>query len=297
MNQTLCRFAPTSVLLLIGGPAAAQVGVVDGKADIVVTGKTGPIDARKVTREARSVSRETDLRHEPLARFEGYACPGVIGLKREYAEQFVGRIRMVAEDLDIPLARNGDCTPNIIVAFTDDGRADLAVLQRKTAILSDVLTPDERHELLEEPGPVRVFSVVETRMQNGSLVPRRRDLVNPPVGRMEGGQSLISTATQKEIVSVVVLFDRNDVRSKSLRQLADYSVMRVFARTRDAKGDKAPDSILALFDDGNPAPASGLTAFDRAYLAALYEGSAHVPGLGQILRVSRKLETLTSDGE
>ena len=140
---------------------------------------------------------------------------------------------------------------------------------------------------------MRVLSVVETRMQNGSLVPRGRDLVNPPVGRMEGGQSLISTATERHITEVVVLFDRAQASGKTIHQLADYAVMRVFARTRDAKGGDAPVSILGLFD-ANATPPDGMTAFDRAYLAALYDGPAHVKGLSKLLRVSKKLEKMKS---
>jgi hypothetical protein len=35
-----------------------------------------------------------------------------------------------------------------------------------------------------------------------------------------------------------------------------------------------------------------MTAFDRAYLAALYEGPSHVNGLSKMLRVSKKLEKM-----
>jgi hypothetical protein len=288
------------VLLLVpGGLAAQTTGPGTGAEDnsgIVVTGKIRKVDPEKVTREARAVSRETDVWHEPLARFEGRACPGVIGLKQAYAEAFVGRLRQVAEELHIPLAKNGNCKANIIVAFTDDGRADLTQMQHKTKFLSQLLDPPERHELLDEPGPVRVVSVVETRMQNGSLVPRAQHLAESigdlPVGRMEGGQSLVSTATQREIANVMVLFDRGKIKGKSLQQQADYTVMRVFAYTRDAKGDNAPDSILTLFDEGNDSPPLGLTEFDRAYLTTLYEGPAHVRGIGKLERVAQNLDKL-----
>lgn len=285
---------------LVFAPAGLSAQT-DGKAEkddrsILVTGKIRKVDPQKVTREARSISRETDVRYEPLARFEGYACPGVIGLQRDYAESFVGRLRQIAVRLHIPLAKNGDCSANIIVAFTEDGRADLAKMQRESRILSRLLNRAERHELLDEPGPVRVVSVVETRMQNGSLVPRAEHLAGSvaeiPAGQMEGGQSLISTGSQREIASVLVLFDRNKVRGKSLQQLADYTVMRVFAYTRDAKGANAPDSILTLFDESSESPPLGLTEFDRAYLTALYDGPAHVRGIGKLLRVARNLDKL-----
>ena len=284
-------FVPLAALFVPVALSAQDAVAPPPQADIVVTAKGQSLDPQIVTRQAREVTRETDLRHEPLPRFDGLACPGVIGLASDYAEMLVGRIRMIAKDLHIPLAPNGDCHPNIFVSFTEDARADMAAIQKKTHLLSDVLTVQERQELLEEPGPVRVLSVVETRMQNGAIMPRRRNLTDIPTATMEGGQSLISTATERHITQVVVLFDRAQAAGKTLHQLADYAVMRVFARTRDARGGDAPVSILGLFD-ANGTPPDGMTAFDRAYLAALYEGPSHVKGIAKIMRVSKKLEKM-----
>jgi len=288
------RLAAVLLPLLAPGALAAQEPAPQG--DIVVTAKGQPLDPVIVARQAREVTRETDLRDEPLPRFDGFACPGVIGLTQDYAEMLVGRIRMIAEDLHIPLAANGGCHANIIIAFTEDGRADLADIQKKTHLLSDVLSVQERQELLDEPGPVRVLSVVETRMQNGSVVPRNKTLTDWSIGRMEGGQSLISTATERHITQVVVLFDRAQAAGKTLHQLADYAVMRVFARTRDTRGEGAPVSILGLFDE-NATPPDGMTAFDRAYLAALYEGPGHVKGIAKIMRGGKKLEKMKRTDE
>lgn len=299
MTRPFHCLAACAVLLApacLAAQSNAPTGNKDDNSSILVTGKIKKVDPEKVTREARSVSRETDVWYEPLARFGGYACPGVIGLKQDYAEAFVGRLRQIADNLHIPLAKNGDCTANIIVAFTDDGRAELADVQRKTRFLSQIVDPGERHELLDEPGPVRVVSVIETRMQNGSLVPRAQHLASGmddlPTGRMEGGQSLISTGSAPEISRVLVLFDRDKIKGKSLQQLADYTVMRVFAYTKDAKGDDPPDSILTLFDQGEDSPPLGLTEFDRAYLTALYDGSAYRRGITKLLRVAQNLDKL-----
>jgi hypothetical protein len=282
-------------------PAALAAQAVEepiraAKPDIVVSGRAQTLDPVQVQKQARTITRDSDFRYEPLARFEGRVCPGVIGLTQNAAEYVVGRVRRVAEELKVPLAKNGQCTANVIIAFTEDGRADLAALQKRKNALSEVLTPGERRELLEYPGPARVFTITETRMQNGSIVPRSHQLATSvadlPSGRMEGGQSLIATGSHREIVSVVVLFDRDKVRPLTLKQVADYSVMRGLARTKDATGEDTPDSILALFDAGNPAPPAGLTDFDRAYLQALYEGDANVRGVTKLLRVARKLEKL-----
>jgi hypothetical protein len=94
---------------------------------------------------------------------------------------------------------------------------------------------------------------------------------------------------REDIVGVLVLFDRDDVRGMTLVQLADYATMRGLARTRpvDAAG-AALDTILALFDASAEPPAE-LTAFDGAYLGALYRGPAGVPGLSRVQGVEAEL--------
>ena len=271
-------------------PEAGQAAQGDhfGGTEIVVTGRELDMSERTVTRQARVISRESDLRHTPLATFADRACPGVTGLKRDYAEVVVTRLRWIAEDLGIPLHPEGNCRANIVLVFTEDGRADLREIERTTRLVSDSLSAKDRRELLEGEGPVRVFNVVEDRMRNGMRIPRRRNLEQIPVGQQEGGQSLIGGGIERAITSSMVFFDRSAIEGTTLHQLADYAAMRVFAQTRDASGEDAPDSILSLFDK-DAAPPEGLTAFDRAFLTTLYESYPYTPGQGNLQRVAQVL--------
>ncbi|MXO61249.1 hypothetical protein GRI89_17020 [Altererythrobacter salegens] len=298
MTTVLPRLALPFVLFA-GAPLAAQdeaasekSGETWGGTEIVVTGRNpNEVDAREVTRQARSITRETNLRHEPVALFAEPACPGVAGLQVRFAETVVARFRLVAEELDIPLAPEGTCRPNIIISFSKDPRAGLEALNKKTGVLSYNLSAAERRELTEKDEPVKVYSLVEDVMRNGQVIPRRQNLTQIPVGTQEGGQSLISNGIRRNITSVTVVFDSDFIGGKSLRQLADYAVMRVFARTKDAKGSNAPDSILSLFGtDPDVVPPSGLTDFDRAYLTSLYEGSPYGDGLNSVQRVAQVLK-------
>jgi hypothetical protein len=280
-------FFAFSAALLAAAPLAAQEQESPKGSDIIVSGDAD-YGWEEVIRQARSISRETDIRHKPLARFEDPICPGVIGMKREAAEMIVGRLRQIAEELDIEQAEAGACNPNVIIAFTEDGQANLAAVQKRSKMLSDWLTVSERRELLEEPGPVRVLSIVETRMLNGMPVARGQNLVDVPIAAMNAAHSRIYTATRRDIVAVAVLFDRNEMSGLTHLQLADYAAMRVFARTREPSKASDVDSILSLFDARDGAP-QGLTPFDVAYLESLYAGIANIPGSAKIAGVEGKL--------
>lgn len=279
---------PLAAMLAFPAFAQEDRGQADG--DIVVTGeREREVAPRAITRQAREISRMGNFHNDPLARFEDRACPGVIGLRQDAAEMMVGMIRARAELLGIPLASENRCSPNIVVLFSADGRAELKEFQRKHHYLSDVLSVGELRELMEDEGPVRVWSIVETRMANGMPVARRRDLVNLPVGRMWAAHSKLTLSSRQDIVATLVVFDRDAVVGKSLAQLADYAAMRSFARTRDMEGEAALDTILGLFSGDGPKP-PGLTPFDRAYLASLYDGVANIPAAAKLLRVESKLQ-------
>lgn len=259
--------------------------------DIVVTGRQEAAPGKgDVSRQARAITRPQNVYDLPLARFEDRLCPGVMGLRTDYAMMVVDRIREHAERLKMWLAKDdGDCSPNFIVAFVKDGKGQINELQRNHGYLFDGLQPHERKELLAEDGPVRVWTSTATRTRDGMPIPEAEGLVNPPVVQMAMAHSKIYLTTREDITSVMVVYDLDQIRGKSLVQLADYATMRGLARTRPVDGDGQPmDTILALFDQAAPPPAE-MTTFDRAYLGALYDNIPNMPGVTKILGVNRQL--------
>jgi hypothetical protein len=69
----------------------------------------------------------------PLARFEDRLCPGILGLKPEYAALMIDRIRQNAQTLDLWMAGDEGCTPNPIAAFVKDGQEEIAGLQSRSS--------------------------------------------------------------------------------------------------------------------------------------------------------------------
>jgi hypothetical protein len=278
--------------LLLSAPAAAQEGAA-AEDDIVVTGERPT--HRDVSRQARDVTDiGSDIRDRPLARIEDRLCPGVIGLKREGAELMIDRIRWNAERLDMWMADDTDCKANLIIAFVDDGKAEIAGLVERQPWLFETMTRPERLALLAEDGPVRVWTTAQTRTRDGMPIERRESLTNPPVTQMWMAHSKIYLTIREDITQVVVLFDREGAKGKSIVQLADYATMRGFARTRPAQGDATLDTILALFDPGHEPPLQ-LTDFDQAYLRSVYKEIANLPAAMKLLDVGDELERIAAE--
>lgn len=217
---------------------------------------------------------------EPLARFEDRVCPGIVGLQRESAETLVGLIRGNLDALGRPAAEEATCTPNVIVAFVSDGAAFLRNLEDKQDLLLVDMERAERKALLAETGPARALLKVWTRTRDGMRVSRRDNLTDLPQSYQAMAHSRIYTAARRDIVSALVLIDRDALAGVSLQQLADYATFRALTRTlppAEARGA----SIVGLFETGANRPA-GLTEFDRRFLATLYEGVPNLPGSSRL---------------
>ena len=223
---------------------------------------------------------------EPLPRFEDALCPGVVGLRRDAAEAMVGRMRANAEMLGLRMADSGDCEANFIVAFVADGQSFLSGLEDRSSYVFAEMSHDERTALMAEPGPARALLRVRTRSRDGMPISRRENLTDIPQATMWMAHSKIYTATRNDILSALVLFDRDEIRQLTLDQLADYATFRALVHQPPDPSAHEQGSILSLFDSGGTPPA-GLTAFDRAYLARLYTGMANLPAQAKLADLAR----------
>ena len=110
----------------------------------------------------------------------------------------------------------------------------------------------------------------------------------PPEARGSASHSRIYFPLREDIYSVLVIFERDLVRDKTLLQLADYATMRGLAFTRETRGEVPADTILSLFDGDGPKP-ERLTAFDLGYLGSLYDGIPNMPAMSKIRNVDRHM--------
>lgn len=251
-----------ALLALIGAPVTAH----QSNPDVVVEGSNSvsPAEARQY------VAQITDTSQGQVARFQTPVCPVVVGLPDETNRKIAARIRDTARSLGAHLAPE-QCNANLVVLVTDDASQSLAELRRTWNNSFDGLTPSEVDALSAETSPVRNWSVVSLRNEDGEPVYREDDRHQPRSVRVKSA-SILGSATRLDIDGSFILIERSAVGGKTVAQIADYSAMRGLARLRLPKTD-SPASILTLFDQAKINPPSGLTWSDRAYLQALYRFS------------------------
>jgi hypothetical protein len=243
--------------------ASADAPASDG--EIIVTGRTARPTGKEVYDEARGITR-IDPHHAyvvALPRFWRPICPGVAGLKTDYAEAMIDRMRATLAQLKIRLAKE-NCAANLVVAFTGDGRALLADLQRDRPEIFRLLSPEEQAELLTDPAPVHVWNNIAMRW-TGSGPPPGKGLKASVWGQLNRN----AMPESYDIVGALVVFDREAVQGMTLDQLADYAVMRGLSHTRPPSGGQPMATILSLFDGPAGVP-DQLTDFDAGYLRSLY---------------------------
>lgn len=266
--------------------------VPDSDVIIVEGGRPEGVTRSEVQRQARSIAVTGNVYDQPLARFEDRLCPGIAGLAVEHASLMIDRIRDNAHDFGIRLQEDG-CDPNFIVMFTPDSQQAMREMMERQYWLFEFHDEGEKREMLE-PGPARVWAWTQPHTRDGMPVPQTRNRVDVPILSSWMAHSKIYTAVRHDITSVMVMFDTEAARGKSLIQLADYAVMRGLAQTRPSD-EASMDSILTLFDE--EAPPQRLTLFDRAYLRSLYEWLPNLPAITKLTGVNRQLRILDEEAD
>jgi hypothetical protein len=266
-------------------PAVAPADAPPGGNEIVVTGRAGKPTAGEVFDQARGISRvgRHDLYEEALPRFWSPVCPGVSGLKTAFAEAMVGRMRDNLARLKVPLAR-GRCSPNLVVAFADDGRSLLADLQRDRPALFQRVSDAEKAEILGDEAPVHVWTNIARRWTGAGAPPR-----DEAKASVWGQLDRTTMPWSYDIVGALVVFDRSAVTGLTLDQLADYATIRGLSHTRAASGAAPMATILSLFDANGASPGE-LTDFDTGYLRSLYSSRPSASAAHKLLDVRRWAE-------
>ena len=254
------------------------------------------VDGRRLEELVREFVDEVSAppRRRGIARWWGRVCFGVVNLQSAQARALIDRLSNVAGEYDVRLAEPG-CRPNVVVIFADDGRA-----------MADALVEAERDVFHLGVGGLDRGKTALERFRQSDAPVRWWHVSMPIVGatgaraiRMPGdsgpvfvpGEGLVNRGRPitDSLNKVIVIVDAGKVEDIAGDQLADYLAMISLAQV-DPDGDTtAYDTILNLFE---PSVArTGLSAWDRGYLEALYnslperlEGSRQAAAVTRILR-------------
>lgn len=215
----------------------------------------------------------------PAARWEDPVCPHVIGLKGAHAAIVERKLRDIAREAHIPVAK-ASCKTNIVITFASDAGALVReVSSRSRAALAEVPIK-ARDSLRNGDAPVRWWYTTDVRSKDGvsaSASPgpppwtgnaEGGGSVLPDVGRslQQYGSSIVSTQAIRVLTSATVVIDVNLAEGHTLDTVTSYAAMVAFAEIRGS--DFAPrSSVLGAFQSDGP---HALTTRDLRFLRALY---------------------------
>ncbi len=207
-------------------------------------------------------------------------CIATVNLRENTAAAITARIEAHARDVGVAVQAPG-CSPNITLLATSDGRltaSELVGAYRDRFIVSQGSTQGDGRALkrfAEDEVAVRWWpiSALTDELTGRVLV---AIWGRPPPVRSTPGEIYLGQDQREALLTTLVILDLSRTGAVSEAALADYLTMVVLANIDpDARGGSTP-SILDLWD-GGPAPTS-LTAWDRAYLKALYEAPVRLSG-------------------
>ncbi len=254
----------SALLILVGAQLVAAPSVVDQRRsdEIVVVGSAIGSEA-----EAGALSRKISVMTDgQLARFRGSVCISVLGLPDSYAAAVMLDLSKDARFIGLHLEGKG-CKPNLTAMFVKDGAGTVKALPAVSSAARD--------RELAHGGPSYAFDSTETTSRDGDILARASQPIGSGSDRdMQFLQvrnvSIIKRSTRQNVNGLLLVIERSAIVGKTLRQVSSYITMRGLGRASDRQVAAGDATILALLKSPAEKTPSSLTAFDEAYLKALY---------------------------
>ncbi len=283
------------ISLLLAMAQAAAPDAAAGDPAIVVTGEA-KTDAQ-IRDEAHSFVRAVAAApgsSDQLGRWNQPICPKVIGATPTEETLVIERIRTVAAEAGVRLAKRKSCAPNILVAFTHDPSGVTREVLTRRSHAARAVPVSARADLIDGAYPVRWWYDLKVEGRSGEVPIGDNPALlgalvtaagSPGVGG--GGQiaqsehqagnvydyssSLIGTKSRQSIGAATIIIDVNKVRGQSDDALASFVAMVALAPLKLPPRPLPTPTITNLFHASKDARALDLSEWDRAYIAALYQ--------------------------
>jgi hypothetical protein len=239
------------------------VGEVVRTPELVVVAPTVDEMVRAFVGEVSTAGQQNQL-----ARWDRTICPGVAGMRRQYAQALIDRFAMIAFSLDLNIGEPG-CRPNALIFLTEDSDA-LAqeIVQSHGAAVSRYGADGNTRgraalrDFASTSRPVRWWHVTGSYTGDGFAVRQGESVNVRSMGRLRRG-------TREDFDRVIVIVDAGHIEGIRFGAVADYVAMAVLAQLDPAADTSAFPTILNLFADPASRPAR-ITEWDLNYLDGLY---------------------------
>ena len=234
-------------------------------------------------------------RSDQLPRWAGPVCLAYSGLEPPQAEFFTAAIARVGAMIGVPVEQNRRCSSLVVVVFTDQSQEVLSRIPHTSSRVLSAWNPHRRRIMKKSAVPVRWLWNAELASASGDPISRDGDSFSEQAGRgppqfRKPYASRLKAASLAANRNMFIIVDTTRIGGVTNGALANYLSMVVLAEPDQRQPPPSP-SILQLFVDGASRPAE-LTAWDRAYLTALYESSADTTAFLQEREVARRMARL-----
>ena len=258
------------------GVSSAYSGAEIAATETVVVEGTRPEIVRRVHTFVTGITHR-GYTLESLARWNEPICPLVAGVPSTQGEFILQRLSQAARAAGAPLGPR-KCRPNLHVVLTPEPDQLLDLWRKRAPRLFGGQPPAKVRRVLGKPRPIRVwYNAWESCSKGGVAAIPGADtnfgLQSPAGGNCGHRDSRLIFSAVNGISSVVVLVDLDDIKHVKLGALTDYIAMVGMAEVNlDGDWGDAP-TILQLFADPGDGAPQRMSAWDRAFLNALYNTS------------------------
>jgi hypothetical protein len=263
-------------LLICATSAAAQSPAPGGPAaprrEVVVT---APPPKAALRRQLQAFVKRVPAGNngEALARWVSPICPVVAGMTQQQGEYVLLRLFQVAREAGAPVVEDGRCQANAYIIATADPQGLVKAIGRRTPAIFANGRPSEVRRFQQAPRLVRTWYNARldspTTGADSPFEGLEGLALNIPVIHHADPTRLRSNSPYA-LTSVIIVIDSAGVAGTNVGALADYLALTALVQLKPGADSTDAPSILRLFASDPP---DGLTAWDKAFLHALYHSS------------------------